>query len=79
MVCLELTFSIIRGLLSSLFPGIDQALQQQEVHTKLLMGGYCPEGVAEIPPICEAEELNGLPLGHMGERILYMVWWSLSL
>ena len=37
------------------------------------IGGFSPEGVSEIPDLCEAEELNGLPLGHMGRRILYMV------
>ncbi len=30
-------------------------------------------GMSETPPICEAEELNGLPFGRLGKRILYMV------
>ena len=46
---------------------------QEEVHMALDMGGFSPEGVVEIPPVCEAEELNGLPLGRTGPRILYMV------
>ena len=54
--------------------GLDPSMQQQDVHMGLLVGGFSPVGVTETPPICEeAEELNGLPLGRMGTRILYMV------
>ena len=44
-----------------------------EVHITMEMGGFSPVGVEETPPICEAEQLNGLPLNRMGPRILYVV------
>ncbi len=44
-----------------------------EVHITMEMGGFSPVGVEEAPPICEAEQLNGLPINRMGPRILYMV------
>ena len=37
------------------------------------MGGFSPVGVEETPPICEAEQLNGLPINRVGPRILYVV------
>ena len=43
------------------------------MHITMEMGGFSPVGIAEVPPICEAEELNGLPFNRVGPRILYMV------
>lgn len=54
------------------YSGMD-LLSTPEVHITMEMGGFSPVGVEEAPPICEAEQLNGLPIGRMGPRILYVV------
>ena len=55
-----------------LYAGVD-LLSTPEVHITMEMGGFSPVGVEEAPPICEAEQLNGLPINRMGPRILYVV------
>ena len=52
--------------------GVD-LLSTPEVHITVEMGGFSPVGAEEAPPICEAEQLNGLPINRMGPRILYVV------
>ena len=54
------------------YSGMD-LLSTPEVHITMEMGGFSPVGVKEAPLICEAERLNGLPVGRMGPRILYVV------
>ena len=49
-----------------------------EVHITMEMGGFSPVGITEVPPISEAEELSGLPLGRVGSRILHVVSWSID-
>lgn len=53
--------------------GIDLSLVP-EVHITMEMGGFAPMGITEVIPVCEeAEELNGLPIGRIGRRILHVV------
>ena len=54
------------------YTGVD-LLSAPEVHITMEMEGFSPVGVEEVSPICEAEQLNGLPISRMGPRILYVV------
>eukprot|EP00731_Ephydatia_muelleri_P031979 Em0023g486a len=48
-----------------------------EAHTSVEVGLFAPQGVCETAQeICE--ELNGIPFGRLGPRILYMHGQSLS-